>query len=65
MKQKPLKAKTREQIADEYGICSKTLRRWLKKNEIQLPHRLISPKDQLKIYETFGFPDEFPVQSSR
>lgn len=49
-------AKTRQQIADEYGISRKTLSRWLKKAGIVLEGYLISPKEQALIYETFGDP---------
>ncbi|MEO1515855.1 MAG: helix-turn-helix domain-containing protein [Bacteroidota bacterium] len=50
------KFKTRQQIADEYGISPRTLRRWLKTYNINLPRRLVSPKDQLVIYSVFGKP---------
>lgn len=49
-------AKTRKQIADEYGICTKTLNKWFKKEEIDLQRGLISPKSQELIYLKFGFP---------
>lgn len=52
-----LQAKTREQIALEYGISARTLRRWLKKSGIQLPNRLLCPKEQIQIYQEFGFPN--------
>jgi transcriptional antiterminator len=58
MKKEPSKAKTREQIAEEYGISSRTLSRLLKNNNISLPRSLIYPKDQLRIYKTFGDPIE-------
>lgn len=48
--------KTRQQIAIEYGISPRTLRRWLKQNEIYLPKRLLCPKEQEKIYKKFGSP---------
>ena len=48
------KAKTRKQIADEYGISPRTLRRWLKKYNISLPNRLLCPKEQQIIYQSFG-----------
>ncbi|MEM7187092.1 MAG: helix-turn-helix domain-containing protein [Bacteroidota bacterium] len=50
-------AKTRQQIAEEYGISPRTLRRWLKNSNIQLPNRLLGPKEQLKIYQEFGDPN--------
>ena len=52
-----LKAKTREQIAREYGISPRTLRRLLKRHNIKLKNRLVYPKEQLKIYDTFGNPN--------
>jgi len=53
------KAKTRLQIADEYGICAKTLSRWLKKSKISLPTRdLIPPKVLEEIYARFGCPEK-------
>lgn len=53
----PHKTKTRQQIAEEYGITPRTLRRWLKKNKIELPKRLICPNEQKLIYKTFGPPE--------
>lgn len=50
------KAKSRKQIADEYGISPRTLRRWLKKYDIVLPKRLLCSKEQQMIYESFGHP---------
>ena len=54
----PLKTKTRQQIAQEYGITARTLRRWLKQNKIKLPKRLICPNEQKLIYKTFGHPEQ-------
>lgn len=51
------KAKSREQIANEYGISARTLKRWLKKNKIFIKRGLICPKDQELIYKTFGNPN--------
>ena len=31
-------AKTRQQIAMEYGVCTKTLNKWLKDEGIEIPH---------------------------
>lgn len=51
------KAKTRQQIAIEYGISPKTLGRWLKKANIHLPARdLIPPALLGEIYARFGRP---------
>jgi hypothetical protein len=49
-------AKTKQQIAIEYGICTKTLNKWLKQESIKIHRGLINPKDQELIYEKFGFP---------
>ena len=49
-------AKTREQIAEEYNISTKTLNKWLKDAGIQLPSGLICPANQMKIYELIGEP---------
>ncbi len=48
--------KTRQQIAIEYGISSRTLQRWIDKKDIKLSAGLINPKEQEIIYETFGNP---------
>lgn len=50
------KAKTRQQIAEEYGVSSKTLSRWLKNEGVELPSGLIKPKWQKIIYQRFGAP---------
>ena len=50
------KAKSRQEIADEYGINRKTLQRWLDKAHIILPHRLLLPQEQEIIYNCFGLP---------
>jgi hypothetical protein len=39
-------AKTRTQMASEYGVCLKTFNRWLKRENIVLPQGLMCPKDQ-------------------
>ena len=49
-------AKSKQQIADEYGICIKTLNKWLEQEKIQLKRGLITPKKQNLIYNKFGFP---------
>lgn len=49
-------AKTRRQIADEYGISPRTLKRRCEKNGIDLPSGLIYPKDILLIYKKLGWP---------
>lgn len=49
--------KTREQLAEEYGISRKTLYSWLKNAGIKLKKRLLTPKEQETIYNTFGNPN--------
>jgi hypothetical protein len=48
--------KTKQQMADEYGICRKTFIKMLKKRNIQLERVLISPKEQILIYNELGDP---------
>jgi len=52
------KAKSRQEIALEYGISSKTLSRWLQRADLKLPKGLVSPKFQEIIYKKFGKPKE-------
>ena len=49
--------KTKQQMADEYGICRKTFSRMLLKKNIRLEKGLIFPRDQLVIYKKLGKPD--------
>jgi abortive infection bacteriophage resistance protein len=51
-----LKAKSKQQIANEYGICTKTLARWLRAEGILINRGLINPKKQKIIYKRFGSP---------
>lgn len=48
--------KTKQQMADEYGICRKTFNKLLHKNHINLDRGLISPKEQDIIYKELGKP---------
>lgn len=51
-------AKTRQQIAEEYGVVYRTLHRWIKDSDINLPDRkLVTPRYQDLIYQNFGYPD--------
>ena len=50
-------AKTRQQFAIEYGICPKTLGKWLKNAGINLPKGLINPYYQKLIYKKIGVPN--------
>jgi len=47
-------AKTRQQIAMEYGVCTKTLTKWLKNAEIKLPSGIINPYFIDLIYTKLG-----------
>jgi DNA invertase Pin-like site-specific DNA recombinase len=51
-----LKAKTRQEVADEYGITLKTLRMRLKKAKIRIPPGRLFPKTLKIIYSKFGMP---------
>jgi hypothetical protein len=50
-------AKTKQQMADEYGVCRKTFNKFLRKKQIKLDRGLILPKDQSIIYHKLGFPN--------
>ena len=49
-------AKTKQQMADEYGICRKTLNKLLLRHGIKIDRGLILPRDQQLIYEKLGVP---------
>ncbi|GAB4421331.1 MAG: hypothetical protein OHK0039_35970 [Bacteroidia bacterium] len=51
-------AKTRTQIAAEYGISPRTLSRWLKRRDIRLSRGLLGPKEQALIYQVLGRPKQ-------
>lgn len=51
------KAKSRQEIAHEYGVSSRTLTRWIQKSGLVIPRGLVSPKNQDFIYEKFGKPN--------
>lgn len=50
------KAKSRQEIAEEFGISTKTLSRWIQKSGLPIPNGLVSPKCQQLIYDEFGKP---------
>lgn len=50
-----VKAITRKQLANQYGVCRRTLNRWLKENGIKLKSGLITPKDQELIRSMIGY----------
>jgi len=54
---KKMPAKTRQQIAFEYGICTKTLNKWMKSADIKLPKGLVNPFYQMVIHEKIGMPN--------
>lgn len=49
-------AKTRQQIAYEYGVDRKTFNNWLKRSKLNIPTGLIYPSVTELIYNTFGYP---------
>lgn len=49
-------AKTKQQIAAYYGVCTKTFSRLLQKKNVRLDRGLIFPKDQIRIYKKLGTP---------
>lgn len=49
-------SKTRQLIAGEYNWSIQTLKRRLKKLQIDLPPGLVAPKWQKQIYEELGYP---------
>ncbi|HVN58741.1 MAG TPA: hypothetical protein VMT63_10610 [Bacteroidales bacterium] len=50
--------KTKQQMADEFGICRKTFNRLMLKKNIRLERGLIYPRDQRSIYEALGSPGD-------
>lgn len=50
------KAKTRKDVANEYGITPKTLNNKLKKAELNIPPGYLLPNTLKKIYQTLGVP---------
>ncbi|MDX1478131.1 MAG: hypothetical protein R3301_10540 [Saprospiraceae bacterium] len=54
--QRTLQAKTRQELAEEYGISRNTLARRLKMAGIDLPRGRIYPHDLRRIYRVLGDP---------
>ncbi len=55
--------KTKQQMADEYGVCRKTFNKLLIKKKIKLDRGVISPREQQNIYNKLGIPnspEKFP-----
>jgi|WetSurMetagenome_2_1015567.scaffolds.fasta_scaffold683177_1 hypothetical protein len=50
------RAKTKAEVAEEYCICEKTLKRRLKRKGIRLPKGIIYPDDLRLIYTALGKP---------
>jgi hypothetical protein len=53
-----LKAKTREEVACEYGVSARTFYRWLKRDNLLLPRGLIKPFHLQIIYSNYGIPQK-------
>jgi transposase-like protein len=48
------KVKTRQQIAEEFGVCTKTLNKWMKEAGLNFRHGLLTPAQRSEIYNKFG-----------
>jgi len=48
--------KSKQQMADEYGVCRKTFNKLLKKEHINLKRGVILPREQQNIYNKLGIP---------
>ncbi len=59
-----MKLKTRQEIAQEYGISRKTLYRKLVTVGVRLDRGLINVTDQEKIYAVLGKPKNFKISSN-
>ena len=53
-RRKIVQIKTREQLAAEYGISTKTLKKWLARENFYVKSRLFTPKEMVQIYEILG-----------
>jgi DNA invertase Pin-like site-specific DNA recombinase len=51
-----LKSRSRQELAEAYGVSTRTFRRWLKRHHITLPNGLVKPQDIRKIYASLGPP---------
>ena len=52
-----MKTKTRQELANDYGIDRTTLYRWLKKAKIKLSGTVLTPKELELIYLKLGKPE--------
>lgn len=48
--------KSKQQMADEYGVCRKTFNKLLINEHIKLKRGVISPREQKNIYNKLGTP---------
>jgi transcriptional regulator with XRE-family HTH domain len=48
------KVKSRKEMASELGISTKTLSRWIKKHQLDIPSGLLLEKHQKLILDIFG-----------
>ncbi len=54
-----LKAKSKKQLANEYGVSVKTLTTWMKSKDMVTGHRKILHSAEVrKVYNCFGIPRE-------
>lgn len=47
--------KTKYQLAQEMGISLRTLQRWIKKSNLEVPRGLVCPEKQKEMLEKFGY----------
>lgn len=56
---------TKQQIAEDYGICRKTLGKWVRHCSLEIDYekwkrmRKLNILDVIIIFDEFGFPDEY------
>jgi len=50
--------KTRQGMADEYGVNIRTFLSWCKEAGIKLPNGMLYPKKVEEIYEKLGVPED-------
>lgn len=52
-----IKAKTRQQMAQEYDVNIRTFMNWLELENIEIPKGLLCPKKVKEIYQKLGLPN--------
>ncbi|SER47281.1 hypothetical protein [Neolewinella agarilytica] len=57
-----MQIKTRSQIAVEYGVCRKTLRKWMADSGFEFPRHLTTSWQKL-VYEQFDYPPGVEYES--